>query len=208
MGLFLGISYLYLFRIAILTGIGEFCVLKFSQEKLVNIPAQQSVNMSIQQPVIQSVNNQTNNTTIKGEGKMHCRNCGSEMNENAVVCVKCGVAKGSGDAYCPNCGKETNPNAAVCLNCGYALANTNIVAGENAKSKLVAGLLGIFLGGWGIHNFYLGYTKKAVIQVLLGTVGIILFIGPVISGIWGLVEGIMILTGGIKVDGNGNPLKN
>ena len=136
---------------------------------------------------------------------MFCRNCGSEMNENAAVCVKCGISKGEGVSYCPHCGKETNADAAVCLSCGCSLTNT----GSGAKSKLAAGLLGLFLGTFGIHNFYLGYTQKAIIQVLLGTVGaLFLFIGPVVSGIWGLVEGILILTGKIAVDGKGNPLKD
>ena len=140
---------------------------------------------------------------------MYCKNCGSEMNENAVVCVRCGVAKGSGNTYCPNCGKVTNPNAAVCLNCGYALTNTNIVVGENAKSKLVAGLLAIFLGGLGIHNFYLGYNQKGVIQLLITLLGSCLFfIGPIVTGIWALIEAIFIFTGKINVDGNGNPLKD
>lgn len=113
--------------------------------------------------------------------------------------------KGEGVSYCPHCGKETNADAAVCLSCGCSLTNT----GSGAKSKLAAGLLGIFLGTFGIHNFYLGYTQKAIIQVLLGTVGaLFLFIGPVVSGIWGLVEGILILTGKIAVDGKGNPLKD
>ena len=89
---------------------------------------------------------------------MYCRNCGNEMNQNAVVCVKCGVSKGTGNFYCPHCGKETNPVAAVCLSCGCSLANTN--ASENAKSKLVAGLLGIFLGGLGIHDLPWKYPKS------------------------------------------------
>ena len=127
------------------------------------------------------------------------------MDENAVVCVKCGAAKGSGNAFCPNCGQPTNAGAAVCLNCGSAL--TAAVSGE-AKSKLVAGLLGIFLGSLGIHNFYLGYTTKAVIQLVICLVGSCLIIGPLVAGVWGLVEGIMILTGKINVDGKGNPLKD
>ena len=99
----------------------------------------------------------------------------------------------------------------VCLNCGCSLADTTKKAEnvEGSKSKLVAGLLGILLGGLGIHNFYLGYTQKAIIQVLLGTVGaLFFFIGPMVSGVWGLVEGIMILAGKITVDGKGNPLKD
>ena len=33
------------------------------------------------------------------------------------------------------------------------------------KSKVAAGLLAIFLGAFGVHNFYLGYTGKAVAQL-------------------------------------------
>ncbi|MFR3787345.1 MAG: TM2 domain-containing protein [Agathobaculum desmolans] len=125
------------------------------------------------------------------------------MNENAVVCVKCGCDKEKGTSFCPHCGKETNANADVCLSCGCSLKK------EGSKSKMVAGLLGIFLGSLGIHNFYLGYTTKAIIQVLLGTVGwALFFMGPIVSGIWGLVEGILLLIGKINVDGKGNALKD
>lgn len=65
--------------------------------------------------------------------------------------------------------------------------------GYSQKSKLAAGLLGIFLGCFGVHNFYLGNTGKAVAQLLLTVIGWIIFIGPAIASIWGLVEGIMIL---------------
>ena len=74
------------------------------------------------------------------------------------------------------------------------------------KSKLAAGLLGIFLGSLGVHNFYLGYTGKAIAQLLISvlTCGF----GAVASGIWGLVEGILILTGSITKDAKGIPLKD
>ena len=81
-----------------------------------------------------------------------------------------------------------------------------VPAGYPQKSKMAAGLLGIFLGGFGVHNFYLGYTGKAVAQLLITilTCGF----GGFVSGIWGLVEGIMILTGSIAVDGKNVPLKD
>lgn len=69
------------------------------------------------------------------------------------------------------------------------------------KQKMVAGLLGIFLGGFGAHNFYLGYTKKAVIQLIvtLVTCGI--------GAWWGFIEGILILCGKtITTDAEGNEL--
>lgn len=130
---------------------------------------------------------------------MICRNCGNQMDPQAVVCVKCGVPAGQGQNFCPNCGAATTPGAAVCTACGVALAQP-IPAGEQ-KSKLTAGLLGIFLGGLGIHNFYLGYTGKGIAQICLS-----LCFG--IGAIWGLIEGIMILTGSINKDAKGIPLKD
>lgn len=69
------------------------------------------------------------------------------------------------------------------------------------KKKMVAGLLGIFLGGFGVHNFYLGNTKRAVIQIVVSlvTCGI--------GAWWGIIEGIMILIGKIETDADGNPLE-
>lgn len=65
--------------------------------------------------------------------------------------------------------------------------------GYAQKSKIVAGLLGLFLGTLGVHNFYLGYTGKAVAQLLLTLIGWIILIGPIISGIWALIGAVLIL---------------
>ncbi len=135
---------------------------------------------------------------------MYCRNCGNEMDNNAAVCVKCGVAAGNGTSYCPNCGQATMPGAATCTNCGVLLAQP-VPQGEQ-KSKIAAGLLGIFLGCLGVHNFYLGYTGKAVAQLLISVLSC--FILSFASAIWGLVEGILILTGSIDKDAKGIPLKD
>lgn len=130
---------------------------------------------------------------------MFCKNCGNPMDNMAVVCVKCGVAAGQGTNYCPNCGSQTPLGATVCTNCGVALAQP--INPATQKSKLTAGLLGIFVGGLGVHNFYLGYTGKAIAQIVLSCC-----FG--IGAIWGFIEGIMILTGSIDKDANGVPLKD
>jgi TM2 domain-containing membrane protein YozV len=84
----------------------------------------------------------------------------------------------------------------------------SVVLEQGDKSKVVAGVLGIILGGFGIHNFYLGYTKKGIIQLILGVCGIFTCgMTSVVSEIWGLIEGIMILTGNINVDGSNKLLK-
>lgn len=142
---------------------------------------------------------------------MYCKNCGQQIDDNAAFCTNCGFAKNTGNKYCPNCGKEIVPGAAVCTNCGVALAPSapaaNVAAASGQKEKLIAGLLGIFLGGLGIHNFYLGFNKRALIQLLVSllTCGI----GAPVMSIWGLIEGIFYLIGkdGYTADANGVPLK-
>ena len=124
---------------------------------------------------------------------MYCKNCGQQyVTDEAVMCVKCGAQKGTGNNFCPNCGQPTPPNSQVCLNCGVALG---AYGPKGEKSKIAAGLLGIFLGAFGIHNFYLGYTGKAIAQLLITLVSC--FILSPVSAIWGLIEGIMILCGKI-----------
>ena len=68
------------------------------------------------------------------------------------------------------------------------------------KTKVAAGVLAILLGSFGVHKFYLGYTKQGIMMLAGTIVGLILAI--VIIGIFlviavgviGLVEGILYLT--------------
>ncbi len=133
---------------------------------------------------------------------MFCKNCGNEMADIAAVCVKCGVAKGNGNNFCPNCGTATVPGACICTTCGVALTPPIPVGMQ--KSKIAAGLLGIFLGSFGVHNFYLGYNGKAVAQLLITLLSC--GIGAAVTSIWGLIEGVLILTGSINTDAKGIPL--
>jgi TM2 domain-containing membrane protein YozV len=64
-----------------------------------------------------------------------------------------------------------------------------------SEKKIVAGILGILLGGLGIHKFILGYTKEGVIMLLVSILGTLFFgLGPIVMGIIGLIEGIIYLT--------------
>lgn len=76
------------------------------------------------------------------------------------------------------------------------------MAGEpySDKSKLTAGLLELFLGGFGAGRFYLGYNGIAVAQLLVTifTCGL--------GGIWPLIDAIMIFTGSVR-DPFGRPLQ-
>jgi TM2 domain-containing membrane protein YozV len=67
---------------------------------------------------------------------------------------------------------------------------------------MAAGLLGLFLGGWGVHRFYLGYPGIGIAQIL------VTFFTCGIGAVWGFIEGIMILSGagGFDRDAQGNLL--
>lgn len=108
----------------------------------------------------------------------------------------------TGPAYAgpPPAGYSPPPPAGYPPLSGYAAYP--VYADPLAKSRLTAGLLGIFLGGLGVHRFYLGYTSIGVLQILvtIATCGI--------GGLWGIIEGILILGGsGIKTDADGRPLR-
>ena len=140
---------------------------------------------------------------------MFCKSCGKEIPEGQELCDEC-AAKNTenvvveGETVQNNSqGNTSSTNEAPAKEAKVVNdANTD----PNAKSKMAAGLLGILLGTFGVHNFYLGYTGKALAQLLIT----LLSCGSlaVVSSIWGLIEGIMILTGSINTDANGNPLKD
>lgn len=68
------------------------------------------------------------------------------------------------------------------------------------KQKLVAGLLQIFIGGFGVGRFYIGDTKTGVWQIVVT----VLTCG--IGALWGFIDGIIMLATDSK-DANGLPLR-
>ena len=58
-----------------------------------------------------------------------------------------------------------------------------------SEKKLIAGILGIILGVFAVHKFYLGYTKEGTIQLILSLVTC-----GAVGTLTGLIEGIMYLT--------------
>lgn len=64
------------------------------------------------------------------------------------------------------------------------------------KSRVSAGVLGLVLGSLGIHRFYLGYNGIGAIMLVLTVFSYGLLL-PV-TFIWGLIEGLVLLTGGMS----------
>ena len=125
---------------------------------------------------------------------MFCKNCGKEIHPQAVVCPSCGVPPMLEKKFCQNCGEVTQPNQAMCTKCGVALMTRTL--SSDAKNKVTAGLLGIFLGWIGVHKFYLGYNKEAIIMLVISLGAGIITCGVAtgVISIIGLIEGIIYLT--------------
>ncbi len=104
---------------------------------------------------------------------MFCTSCGSEINDAAAVCVKCGIKVYSEKKFCPNCGNAITEKQSLCTSCGCELASffeqkeMPKKGALHAKNKTTFLLLGIFLGSLGIHNFYAGYNTKGIIQLAI-----------------------------------------
>lgn len=111
---------------------------------------------------------------------MFCKNCGEQLNENQVVCLKCGVERGKGKGFCENCGTALPENAEVCLSCGTKNVRKKNVSKSNS-SETVTGVISILLGVIGIFLNFLLYTDFSLI---IGIVGIIL------STVWRREESI------------------
>lgn len=70
-----------------------------------------------------------------------------------------------------------------------------------AKSRITAGFLQIFAGMLGLGRFYLDYTKIALAQI-----GVSIVTCGFGGMIWGIIDGILILSGKIRQDGKGKKL--
>lgn len=68
-----------------------------------------------------------------------------------------------GGSYCRACGEPIDPRAEICVNCGVRQYTLSV---RPYKSKVTAGLLALFLGGFGAHHFYLGQTGLGILYLL------------------------------------------
>jgi len=82
--------------------------------------------------------------------------------------------------FCLNCGEKIDEKAEICPKCGVRVGKR-----EDSKNKIVAGVLALFLGGIGIHKFYLGKSEQGVLYLV--------FCWTFIPGIIALIEGIIYL---------------
>lgn len=88
--------------------------------------------------------------------------------------------------------------AFACPGCGHPLRHTT-----PPKSRIVFMLLGLFLGGIGVHNFYAGHIAKGVFQLLFALLGVS-WLGPMSCGAVYVLWGIYILIDSVVTSHDGD----
>ena len=123
----------------------------------------------------------------------YCRNCGSQIDGDADLCLDCGVnqsatvgedqqTRSDNEKYCAECGEAINRKAEICPECGVRQPG---VSGDASTDKIVAGIFALLLGSIGVHKFYQGNVKYGVLYLCFFWTGI--------PALLGLIEGILML---------------
>jgi TM2 domain-containing membrane protein YozV len=109
-------------------------------------------------------------------------------------CTRCGAINDEGAQYCTSCQAPLTSVGGPPPGSGYQpMQSVNPGAmtdwkAMGADKKITAGILGILVGGFGVHKFVLGYTTEGIITL------VITLITCGAGHIIGLIEGIIYLT--------------
>ena len=87
--------------------------------------------------------------------------------------------------FCFACGRNIDVRAEICPGCGVRQPWPSAVSPKPRRDRIVAALLAIFLGNFGVHKFYLGHIGVGIVYAL--------FCWTSIPGVLGVIEGILYL---------------
>ena len=107
------------------------------------------------------------------------------MSDSTIFCSGCGESMPADAQFCAKCGKR-NVTIASEPTPGVIPVPAPGDYTPGAKSRITAGILGILLGGIGVHKFYLNKVGLGILYLV--------FCWTAIPAIIGLVEGIIYLT--------------
>lgn len=105
---------------------------------------------------------------------------------------ECNCKARSDMTNCPLCDATAPPAIPRPIDAVYAAPVSQAL--PIARNRAIYILLALFLGIFGIHNFYAGYHGRAICQLLITLLLGWLLIGVMITGLWALVEMITVET--------------
>jgi TM2 domain-containing membrane protein YozV len=138
-----------------------------------------------------------------------CSRCGNPVPAGATQCEICGLSVAAPRRAEPQVGQPVppstlrGPEGSLARSPAAAPFGLEPTTGlpYSSRSKVVAGLLQIFLGGLGIGRFYTGHVGMAIAQI------VVTFVTCGLGALWPLIDGIMMLVGNPK-DVDGRPMRS
>lgn len=127
-----------------------------------------------------------------------CTHCGSQIEDNMKFCPKCGAKQdGTIEAEVVN---DSYKGGSFQNNVSQDLKDAAKFTSDNISpcSRTIAAVLAFFLGGFGIHRFYVGKITSGVFMLI--------FFWTFIPAIIAFIDFILILCGQFK-DGQGRDIK-
>jgi hypothetical protein len=110
---------------------------------------------------------------------MFCRNCGNELNANAIACLSCGCDPNRGNKNCQNCGVETNPEQIICIKCGAGLNKSNLSL-EGGKTVAIVAYLTLI-------GFIIALIQHGTNKTKLGAYHLRQVVGFMVTGFAALI---------------------
>ena len=154
------------------------------KKQLLDLPLTSNSQTSATQSTIATTDANSNTSVSQNANTaatVHCPSAPAPQNTEAATVSETPAFQQPGLQQVP---MMTVPNSAA--------PNQNKDMKRPAKSKVAAGVLAILFGAFGAHKFYLGYIAQGFIllAITLFTFGL----GAIVTGIIGIVEGIIYLT--------------
>ncbi|HTL34003.1 MAG TPA: TM2 domain-containing protein [Kofleriaceae bacterium] len=122
-----------------------------------------------------------------GPNKKHCFACANILDVRAELCPQCGVRQPVIPQMAP-----PPPQMPMYGHPGYPPPGAMVPFGQRppvpytSKNKVTAGLFALFLGGIGVHKFYLGQVGSGIVYLL--------FFWTFIPALIAFIEAIVLLT--------------
>lgn len=100
---------------------------------------------------------------------MFCKYCGAEIDDNSIYCSKCGQKLDENGGYADS----------------FHDGSINLGPNVKGKNKIIAAILALVVGDFGIQHFYLGNNTAGILSCVFFWTGI--------PAIIGLVQGVLML---------------
>lgn len=144
---------------------------------------------------------------------MFCPQCGSQVSSGSSFCTVCGARVEASSSPKPVASRPTPLPQTLAPPVGQPLSEVSFKGSAphgidpktglpySHRSKIVAGVLQICLGGFGVGRFYTGHTGIAIAQIA------VTFVTCGLGAFWPLIDGILMLVGDSPRDAEGKPLR-